>query len=320
MSYLQKRNEHRNKNKKKQGRNLETRKLVIYNRQKIEKSNNTYNLRERKNNFHFCSKCHGHMVEDEHGFLFCENCGKVNENVMSENRLQYFNPFETSISFYPVKTSVKYKEEVHLRTKLNMASGMGPYIDITDIDQIENYLRKNPQIFGGNLYLIGPNSIRKSIASLKLPTRYKACWVQIRSHFQIPFVGEDVFKVDFATRDRLIKRYNCVTKAFHALFKNKTNKINFKKRKNMPVLHYSIIQLIRLESESLFRETARFFPLSWSSKNNNNENNNKIWKQLIKYCDTHFRLIEVDNCCYSFDWPYKKLTLNDILCYFMIYK
>lgn len=112
--------------------------------------------------------------------------------------------------------------------------------------------------------------------------------------------------------DRMKQRYMFVSKCFDD---GPQDVLRPNNRHNMFTLNYVILQLLRIESEELFEEYAKFLPqlLSVDQPHLNNER----WKCIVEWCDKHGRYYhnQLTDTEYWFDWPYKPLKFEDILNY-----
>lgn len=73
-------------------------------------------------------------------------------------------------------------------------------------------------------------------------------------------------------------------------------------RNNIINLNYTIVQLARLESKSLFVEMAPYFPQLYSQYQP--RINNARWRKLIDYCQREYREVAdpVHGDLYGFEW------------------
>lgn len=95
-------------------------------------------------------------------------------------------------------------------------------------------------------------------------------------------------------------------------------------RFNIINLNYIQIQLIRIESEELFQETAKFLPQLTSK--NQPATNNERWKILMDYCLAHFSVHSYrdsdsnsGDMCTELKWDFIPLTNRDIELYFRFF-
>lgn len=299
--HANKENDLENEDKTKQGRSFQT-------RLRIANEDRTHHMvtRSMKDQMVECPHCFCNNILYSKENYFCENCGKTLDILMDQQ-------VRIDKLFIRAMMRVPYKPDVHFRTKINMASGKGPHVALKYVSLIEKHLMDHPEIAGKNIYYAGSQSIKRSIIDLNnqgmtIEKRYKECWVQIRSLFLIEGIQNDKFTCDNNMLDRLIKRYNCVVQAFKRIYANK--------RKNNLILHYTITQLLRIESEDMFKEFACFFPIYETKKQPYSYN--EIWKKIIEYCEKNFTIVHFGehDQVYVFDWRYQPLTKQDLMSYF----
>lgn len=278
-------------------------------RAKIERE--VKNLFKKEEEFGVCRKCKGDIVVDR-GSSYCSNCGYDVPELMIRDQ-----PEAKRYSRQP------YRPEVHFQQAINSAMGRDPRVPIDDVREIERYLLNNPEIMGNCPFLVGWQAIKKATRELNLNSTYASRWVQIRSRFVLEGIKEDVAQFDKETLSRMKLRYRCVVKAFEENIKFKEGKASKKAgmmRRNMINLAYVIPQIVRLESEQLFRDNARYFPLTTSE--NQPTLNNDRWEKIITYCKVKFKKVycEKEDEIINFTWEFIPLKTKDIFDYFLIYR
>lgn len=119
--------------------------------------------------------------------------------------------------------------------------------------------------------------------------------------------------LEYETARRLKLRYKFVSQAFDAVIKNHESPAI--RRKNIINLNYTMVQLFRLEDESLFQLYGRFFPQLTGSKQA--PINNRRWQLIIEYCRQNFgaHTNPVTGQIITFNWEYKPLETRDIIWY-----
>lgn len=301
-----------------QGRSHKTRIRVM--KEKIAQEKYEFILKIKKVNIkvnlYQCAKCQEDIVVDhleKGGTRYCGSCGfETNELVIADQ--PEGNKRHVRQLYQPV---------VHFRQAIMSSMGKDPRVPLEDVLRIESYLLNNPEVMGKFPFYVGCHSIKRAITDLNLNSRYTSRWVQIRSRFTLENIINDVAHFDKETLERLGIRYKCVVKGFETMVKCKKGKAAKKPgvmRRNMINLSYVIPQLVRLESEELFRENARFFPIVISE--NQPALNNERWKNIISYCKKHFAKVydKKDDSIISFEWEYIALTTKDVFDYFIIYR
>lgn len=118
---------------------------------------------------------------------------------------------------------------------------------------------------------------------------------------------------DARTARRLKIRYKFVSKAFDCVIRDHPDP--WIRRKNIINLNYTIVQLLRLEDESLFRMYGRYFPQLTGSQQTTV--NNARWKLIVDYCTFHFAGSHnpVTSEQFVFNWEFKPLEMRDIIWY-----
>lgn len=328
---------------KRQGRSAETRERIKNQRKLWEQ------MKPKGDNRALvaCTKCGSeNLTEDVHtASVVCTDCGLElaeraivyqDENSYDEDNEFIFNRLETSADFHNL--SKPYEREVHLSQKLSSAYGTDPRIKFQHIEMIEKYLVEHNELSGKDMFFTGAQAIKKAVYDLKLPVVYAGRWVQIRKRFDIYNIHDDVssmpqdylpllklrFKMISMAFDQTIGRNKQVTVTDIRSSNNNNNnkrrkkKTDFQLRKNILNLNYVIPCLMRIDSEELFRENARFF--HQQSSQNQPKKNNERWKVMIDYCKEHYtRKYYLKTGSYiNLKWKYIPLSTTDIIDYFKV--
>lgn len=271
-----------------------------------------------------CTNCFSEqgLVESRDGSLYCDDCGKVSTMEKHVDAPVFYR--------YNKIQSKPYERRIHFHTKLHRLIGQGAdIVTYEDARLIENYLLQNPKVMGVNFNWVGPRAVKRACWALGFhrdaavnKTRYPDFWIQIRRILNmIPVCG----RLPEETVERLKIRYIYVSEAFEnavkycdSFFKKKTKNTREKKSRNIMTVNYILLQLIRLESEELFRENAKFLPVVKSAESP--EVNNRRWQLTCEYCSRYHsrHWVKEKDEFMDFRWDYMPLTDEDIL-RFVIY-
>lgn len=303
--------------KGRQGRSKETRL-----RRRKEKFIQAKLLKTQKiEEFRVCRNCHSEdyiLQDDRNSSMICINCGLVIEDVWNTKTMTNM----ICDSFGSNNGSNPYEREVHYQQRLSSVQGKDPEVEEEDIRKIQNFLEleENRKIRGASLYFCGWQSIKEAVKKLKLNPVYSSRWVQIRSRFYINGIDKEVVTIPDQYTNVLKLRFILVSQAFDkTIFNNNNNNQQQLSRKNMINLNFLIPCLIRLESEELFRDTAKFFPQNKSE--HQPEINNQRLEIIINYCRDNFsRLYVFKEEHYNLKWEYKPITTSDIINYFIYFR
>jgi len=277
--------------KKRQGRSHESRERVKLNR--VEP------------HVLVCKSCKGVDFVEDHssGDLICVSpeCGLV-----YASGALFFN-----INTIPMKNPSKpYQRVVHYQQRMTQLLGNDPEVDEASFQLIRESVsnRKDYETFG-------KRSFSKLLRELGLDPKIATHWIQLR----IRLGWEDPLSCfDEQLLLRCHARYVCVSQAFQNTFhlapgESKKNKIQ---RKNIITLNFSIPMILRLESESVFRKAAKYFP----QQNNSShlEINNERWRIIVEYCQRNYRVMEdpVRGIMYQFEWNFMPINFSDVIGYF----
>lgn len=294
--------------KGRQGRSRETR-LRRRNEKYYQRlTNKETNLKDQD----YCKNCTSSIdlvIEDKTSSIICMNCGMIE---------QIWNTKEQGLTD-PISKSKPYERVVHYQQRLSSVKGIDPKICKKDLKKIQIFLQdpRNKVFVGPDLSLVGWQAIKSAVKELKLNSVYSSRWVQIRSRLNfIDYVETANIPGDLENILKL--RFIFVSEAFDRTILN-NNPDKDLSRKNMLNLNYVIPQLIRLESEDLFREIARFFPQNRSE--HQPASNNQRWKIIINYCSENFtKIYHYKSETIDLKWNYQPLLTEDILNYFLYYR
>lgn len=247
----------------------------------------------------------------------CNECGKETSYVQLDNdiiRDKYIFP-----------GSKKYERRIHFNTKVHRLIGEGALIILLkDAFAIERFLELNPDIRGSSWNLVGPKTIKTACERLGFlanpkKRRYPDFWIQVRMMLNLQPCHANIPSEFIA---RLYWRYKLVDVAFNQVLKKSANNNRLYKARNIMTINYTLLQLLRLENEELFKLNAKFMPLS--NNPDSPDVNNVRWKLICEYCQKNFgkTFTGPDDCSgiYYFDWTYRPLTSKDILDYVVYFR
>ncbi len=300
-----------------QGRSHKTRQRVM--REKIAKEKKQFYSKKKDNSttsFTQCVKCESDLVVDHlerGGAVYCASCGFETPKLVIIDQPEIKKKY----------VKQPYQPIVHFRQVVMSAMGKDPRVPLEHVEKIESWLLNNPEVMGNCPFYVGSESIKRAVSELKLNRAYSSRWVQIRSRFTVEGIRDDVACIDKDTLYRLGLRFNCVVKAFNSVIKCGKGKAAKKAgvhRRNIMTLNYVIPQLMRLESEELFRDNARFFPILTSDTQPKLDN--VRWKLIIDHCNANSRLVycKKEERVLKLEWEYKQIRTEDLFNYFFIYR
>jgi hypothetical protein len=256
--------------------------------------------------FSQCPECMGRNFIEDHssGDLICGDCGVV----VSEGGIA----FSENQFVLPRNFSKPYQKVVHFRQRISQLLCKDPELDDEIIQTIFEYIKKNPHL--GDSSIFGIKTFSLICRKTQLNPKIASHWLQIRKRLEIaPFVGE----ISKDLIQRITMRYICISHCFeHSLSKKGNQGQSPLFRNNVLNLNYSIIQLIRIESEADFKRLAKFFPQLISQ--NQPALNNERWKILLERCQKQYPQFSdpVKGDYYRFDWPYIPLKADDLINHF----
>lgn len=275
----------------------------------------------------YCEKCFcDHIILDERkGSIYCDNCGfekddqatyyktmNNGEDKEGNKELLIYGSLRNESDVY-LSTSKRYERDVHYSQKISSAYGKDPRIKFSDIKKINDYLhdKRNVKTAGKIPFLIGPQAIKQAVYDLKLPVVYASRWVQIRQRMLINDVEKDECTIPYDYLPILKLRFNRISIAFQ-------HTLGTMNMQNMISLSYLIPCLIRIDSEEMFRQNARFFSMQPSQSQP--MTNNTRWRFLINYCKKHFsgKVYLKNGKSFNLEWRYIPLRTSDILDYFKV--
>lgn len=248
-----------------------------------------------------CKSSMGLVVDHVSGDLVCTSCGFVNDTggrSFSRNLL------------LTKKNSKNYSRKVHLRQRLAQLRGEDPQISDEYIQRIQEHIsemnidtrRTGKKNFGAICVILG------------IPKKTSSGWIQIRNELGLFPNTSHITELDdpnFALRFEV--RYDCIEAAFNATLSSKHGSTHWLKRTNIVNLNYILPQILRLESESLWDECAKFF--KQLTHENHPGHNNERWRVIVMYCDRHFRRARAtkEGGDLLLEWPYFPMTTEEIL-------
>lgn len=306
LNNIKKRNYHKRK-KGRQGRSF-----AVRERRRLEKEEQERALKYQPPVFERCvGMCGGGgaYIEDfVTGDVICTNCGAV----QFEGSLGSSSHLQSSLS-----SSKPYSRVVHFRQRMAQVTCRDPEQNHDDVQKILDYimLKKVKREEIHEKYW-GKGTFSKVCKTLNLNPKLATHWMQIRKSLDIyPYMDEN--SIDGDILYRLNMRYFCVSHAFqNKLKKSFKNEYSILKRNNVVNLNYTIIQLIRLESEEEFKNMAKYFPQLISQQQP--ATNNRRWAILMEYCRQNYGFVSdpIRGSRFEFDWSYKPLLTQDLLKYF----
>lgn len=250
------------------------------------------------------------FVEDHaSGDMICSNCG-----VIQSTGGLYFS--QHTIFTHPM--SKPYQKVVHFRQRISQLLCRDPEQDPEHIERIGDYIRQN-ELTLGTTETYGIKTFSMICRQVGLNPKIASHWMQIRK--RLGFGLGLVPQIDPGVLLRITMRYICISHCFEARLKRRKGDpiVPSLKRNNVINLNYSIIQLIRIESEEHYIRLAKFFPQLISQ--NQPDLNNKRWKILLEDCRLKYQHFSdpLKGDHYQFDWPYKPITVDDLVKHFYFF-
>lgn len=265
-----------------------------------------------------CVNCNKTEYIEDHrsGDVVCSSCGAVE----SERGIGLSTHFADRM-----KTKSKpYQKVVHFRQRLAQLLGRDPRMR----DEVWEPLKQEVlnSMTREELRRMGKNKWAAVIKRVGIPgtKRLSANWIQARRRLREELNDEtiavppDMCDVDGFLK-RLCARYCCVAVIFRELLyspQGERSKDSELERRNMPNVNYITLQLMRLESEEVFKEMAPYFPQLVSKKQPGK--NNQRWKLLSQGCHNRFSAYGVPRTEETLwlNWDYKEFTREetDMLC------
>lgn len=260
-----------------------------------------------------CEDCNRQDFLEDHnsGDVVCANCGLV----ASSKGLD----FSKNILLRVRNLSKPYQRVVHFRQRFAQLIGIDPEIEEalldTILDKIEDLKIPTPSF--------GKKDFSRVLKELNHPNfpyehikRLSANWIQIRRHLGESIPPEPEFPDELYIR--LCARYQCIDRVFQETLWSPTGekgKDNTLERRNIINVNYLTVQMLRLESEDLFRSWGKFLPQLTAKKQPGI--NNRRWKLLCEKLEGRdFRVLFSKNQeKISLKWEYKELTVEDIKLY-----
>lgn len=296
------------KKKGRQGRSLEVRKRKELERQgwfqgkKYFYSSNLPQCRE-------CGDTDSFVEDHSSGDLICSSCGVVSEEMGGLG-------FYSKCFSYPI-TSKPYQKVVHFRQRISQLLCRDPEQEYEHLFLLRQYILDNHEQMG-NPTFYGIKTFSFICRKIGLNPKIASHWMQIRKRLGItPFCDLPSPSIIH----RITMRYICIAHCFDRTLKRKRGEKdqNNLKRNNVINLNYSIIQLIRMESEEEFIRLAKFFPQLIS--HNQPGLNNKRWEIILKECREKYSYFSdpLRGEPFFFDWPFKPILVEDLVKYFYFF-
>lgn len=233
------------------------------------------------------------------GDVVCSNCGLV----QSAKGLE----FCSNIAIRVKNKSKPYQRVVHFRQRYAQLVGTDPWISE---ELFEDILFKTDELgLTGDSF--GKKSFSKVLKELNPKTkRLSANWIQVRRRMGLETPSE-VEDPDLLYK-RLCARYQCIDVVFQEKLWNAGGEKDALHRRNIVNVNYLIAQMLRLESEDLFRAWGKFLPQLSSKKQP--WTNNARWKILTQELQGRFKLFSNRRTeeRIPLTWEYKELTKEDI--------
>lgn len=291
------------KEKGRQGRSAAVRK-----RKAEERAALTLSLNVEK-----CQECGSSddFVEDySSGDLVCTRCGAVGQGGGLA--------FSCFAFTHNPNSSKPYQKVVHFRQRISQLLCRDPEQDEEKVEKLRVYISANQALLGSpNFYGIKTFSMicRKVGISPKLASH----WMQLRKRLELEPSCSPPPSAKLL--HRITMRYICIANCFEStLKKRKGEEANSPlKRNNVINLNFSIIMLIRIESEEEFERLAKFFPQLISQ--NQPGINNRRWEIILEECRKKYQRFAdpLRGEPFEFDWPYKPILVEDLVKHFYFF-
>lgn len=260
-----------------------------------------------------CEECRGTdtFVEDSaSGDVVCTDCGTVN----SQSGLGFSCHAPSSLTI----CSKPYQRVVHFRQRLAQVLCRDPKQPKKKVNAISKYGEDHPEL--GNPQTWGYKTYSKICKALGYKTKDAEHWMQFRKRCGIwPWCTEELLP-DWLVKI-LIQRFIIISWAFdYTLLLPRSVSENATPqplaRHNIVNINYLTPCLIRMESEEIFREIAKFFPQMISQ--DQPAKNNKRMKIMLDKCQESFS--RAGEGGWDFDWTFKPITEQEILDYFTYFQ
>lgn len=286
-----------------------------------------------------CFECGGELIENRReGDLTCRECGLVQETKGLG--------FSEHIPIRVKNKSKPYQRVVHFRQRYAQLVGKDPPIPDELFDEIWAKI-KELEI---PLKTFGKKDFSRVLKELgrQEAKRLSANWIQVRRRMNalllddIRFEKEkegvecgelpDQLELPLLPADpcllfkRLCARYQCIDRVFQDelwseegegarpdySLSPEARKKALLKRRNIVNVNYLAVQMLRLESEQLFREWGKFFPQLTSKKQP--QTNNERWRLLILKLETRYSLFGIPRTeeTLKLTWEFRELTREEI--------
>lgn len=306
------------KKKGRQGRSAEVRARIAKERQDAEKlyQDKGINL----NQFRVEMTCKGCLQTDffsedySSGDVVCTNCGVIE----STGGLGFAIHMPSMMTM----CSKPYQRVVHFRQRLAQLLCRDPEQPQDMIDKMEEFIDKSTHRAYSNPQRFGYKTFSRMLKDLGYKTKFAEHWMQFRKRLNLwPYCTSDELTPHMV--HRITYRFSCISAAFDRTLlipKGKRGQWAPLSRHNVVNLNFIIIMLIRMENEAAFRCMAKYFPQMISQ--DQPSKNNKRLKILVAYCAENFRTAGDPSKGDSegFDWPYKPITVQEILDYFTYFQ
>jgi hypothetical protein len=301
-----------NKKKKgRQGRSMEVRRKKELERQGWYQGQRYFFQSDQIPKCRECGSQNCFVEDHSSGDLICTSCGVVSEELGGLG-------FVSNCFTHNPLVSKPYQKVVHFRQRISQLLCRDPEQEFDHLRMIRDYvIRENYRL--GNPSFYGIKTFSYICRALGLNPKIASHWMQIRKRLGIepscyPNPSPELLH-------RITMRYICVAHCFDSTLRRKRGEAspNPLKRNNVINLNYSIIQLIRMESESEFFRLAKFFPQLIS--HNQPALNNKRWEIILEECRTKYSKFSdpLRGEPFSFDWPYKPILVEDLVKYFYFF-
>lgn len=301
LAFLRNETDRRDRFKGRQGRSKENRQKA----RSTKKENEDLTVDYCPNQ---CPNCDGNeWIEDyRSGDVVCAECGRVE----SERGLGL------SVNFnYRTKVKSKpYQKVVHFRQRMAQLLGRDPDIKEEIWAPLEEEIKRT--MTKEEIERMGKKKFAEVLKRLNLPgtKRLSANWIQARRRlncFELPHEVDDLTGL----YKRLCARYSCVSNVFRETLyspKGERPKENLLERRNILNVNYVTLQILRMESEPVWKVWAKYFPQLVSRKQP--QKNNQRWKIIVEICKKryprygHPRTEEE----IFFEWNYIEFTREEI--------
>lgn len=267
-------------------------------------------MRQGINDWKPCKDCHGTDFVYDHcsGDTVCSLCGRVFERGGFGSAVNLGQGMQVRLLSKP------YDRGVHFQQRLAQLTCIDPSLPNWFIRTLAEFLWESGEsqelslgvsrerwgilswksLFDGALFreylrLVCPKEKPRRALLPFSPSKLASHWLQIRMR-----LGISPWRVslDCQTLAEMRRRYRLVSSAFDNTLRklgegHTANSPSSLSRKNIININYTMAQLLRLVSPSLWKEYAKFIPQLHSSSQP--LHNNQRWEIMMQYCSLWYR-------------------------------